>query len=103
MKNKKTYSFLINIKKKEIIKFTVINITNHCMCSYKILYIKAITRVDSDLSYNDMIDKRNKNTWDSPLDAKNIAIDTTMYIEKSSQSESLEVGKYLQQNMQHHN
>lgn len=87
MKNKKTYSFLINIKKKEIIKFTVINITvchNHCMCSYKILYIKAITRVDSDLSYNDMIDRRNKNTWDSPLDAKNIAIDTTMYIEKSS-------------------
>lgn len=84
MKNKKTYSFLINIKKKEIIKFTVINITNHCMCSYKILYIEAITRVDSDLSYNDMIDRRNKNTWDSPLDAKNIAIDTTMYIEKSS-------------------
>lgn len=54
------------------------------MYSYKILCIKAIIRVDSDLSYNDMIDRRNKNTWDSPLDAKNIAIDTAMYIEKSS-------------------
>lgn len=72
------------------------------MCLYKILYMKAIIRVDSDLFYNDMINRRNKNTWDSPLDAKNIAIDTAMYIEKSS-SESLKVEKYLQQNIQHHN
>lgn len=72
------------------------------MCLYKILYMKAIIRVDLDLFYNDMIDRRNKNTWDSPLDAKNIAIDTAMYIEKSS-SKSLKVEKYLQQNIQHHN